>query len=116
MASARLDRSASTAAERRIRSGPREMTIGRLLRILRHGAGLTLEEAAIQGEVGMRRIRDLESGAADLNYLDGLLLAKAYLLCPTCFAKHVRRAASRGELSGVGPADPPGDVATDPAA
>lgn len=41
------------------------------------------------------RIRQLERGAGELSYLEGLTLAKGYLLCPTCFARHFRGAVQQ---------------------
>ena len=71
-------------------------TAGRQLRSLRLAADLSVEEAAIAAQSTVLRIRDLEAGAADLLYLEGLTLAKAYLMCATCFSKHFRLAAVRG--------------------
>lgn len=72
-------------------------TVGRLLRIQRLGAGMSVDDAAAAGELSPVRVRALEAGLAELGYLEGLLLAKAYLLCPTCFSKQFRRAATRDE-------------------
>lgn len=69
--------------------------VGRLLRILRQAAGMSREQAAIALECGPRRIRDLETGGASLEYLEGLRLAKAYLLCPQCFRRQFESAIDR---------------------
>jgi hypothetical protein len=74
-------------------------TVGRLLRTLRIAAGLSVDDAAVAGEVSALRLRELEAGIAELGYLEGLLLAKAYLMCPTCFSKHFRGAVARGEAA-----------------
>lgn len=71
------------------------MTTGRLLRLLRFAAGLSLDAAAAELAVTPTRIRALERGAADLGYFEGLAMTKAYLLCPNCFARHCRAALSR---------------------
>jgi len=69
---------------------------GRMLRLLRLAADLDVDVAAQLSETTSSRLRALERGSAELGYLEGLLLAKAYLLCPTCFARHFR-AAVRGD-------------------
>ncbi|HLX33818.1 MAG TPA: helix-turn-helix transcriptional regulator [Candidatus Limnocylindrales bacterium] len=71
--------------------------VARLLRTLRWSAGLSIDDAAVAMEATPGRIRALERGEATLEYLDGLALAKAYLLCPTCFAKHFRAAMARSD-------------------
>lgn len=70
-------------------------TVGRLLRTLRLAAGLTVTDAAVEAGVTEDRIRSLEAGLLALGYGDGITLAKAYLLCPTCFARHFRGAIAR---------------------
>jgi hypothetical protein len=40
------------------------------------------------------RLRELESGH-DLSYLEGLRIAKAYSLCPSCFKRHFEGAVGR---------------------
>lgn len=74
-------------------------TVGRLLRLLRMAAGLSLDDAAIDAELTPARIRELEAGVGVLGYLEGATLAKAYLLCPSCLMKHLRAAAARGEVA-----------------
>lgn len=73
---------------------------GRLLRLFRFTAGLSLDSAASASSLPVARIRRLEAGAADLGYLEGLVLAKTYLLCPNCFARHFRSAAAHDGLAG----------------
>jgi Helix-turn-helix domain len=74
---------------------PSGRTAGRQLRTLRLAADLSVEEAAVAVQSTVGRIRELEAGRADLLYLEGLALAKAYLLCSSCFSKHFRLAAAR---------------------
>lgn len=81
-----------------VRPAPRPLrTAGRQLRSLRLAADLSVEEAAIAAQSTVLRIRELEAGAADLLYLEGLTLAKAYLMCASCFSKHFRLATARSE-------------------
>lgn len=61
--------------------------VGRILRLLRLAGGQSRESAAIAAELTVERLRLLESGAARLEYVEALRLAKAYLLCPTCFRR-----------------------------
>jgi hypothetical protein len=79
----------------------RPVRVGRLLRLFRLAAGLRLEEAAVALEVTPARVRQVESGESSLAYLEGIVLAKAYMLCPTCFARHFRAAAAQ-ELASDG--------------
>jgi hypothetical protein len=74
------------------------LTPARLLRLLRLAADLSVDDAAISSDLPILRVRALEAGAAELSYLEGLVLAKAYQLCPNCFAKHFRAAALRDAL------------------
>jgi len=65
----------------------RPSSVGRLLRRLRLAAGLSQADAALAVEVSLRRLKELERGATTLSYIEGLRLAKAYLLCPPCFRR-----------------------------
>jgi transcriptional regulator with XRE-family HTH domain len=76
----------------------RPSSVGRLLRRLRLAAGLSQEDAGIAIDVTIARLKDLESGRASLGYLEGLRLAKAYLLCPTCFRRTFEAALERDGL------------------
>ena len=78
--------------------------VGRLLQTLRHAAALTREQAAVSAECLPRRIRELETGRGTLEYLEGLRLAKAYLLCPQCFRRQFEAALDREPIRD--PADP----------
>lgn len=69
-------------------------TVGRLLRTLRLATRLTVDEAAVVSAMAPDRLRELETGR-DLSYLEGLRIAKAYLLCPTCFRRHFEGAVER---------------------
>lgn len=55
------------------------------------------------------RLRELETGH-DLSYLEGLRIAKAYLLCPSCFKRHFEGAVERDMALAIaivpGPAAP----------
>lgn len=73
--------------------------VGRLLATLRRAAGLSREQAAILGDCSVARIRALENGRATLEYLEGLRLAKGYLLCPQCFRREVEAAIDRGSVA-----------------
>jgi hypothetical protein len=61
-------------------------------------------DAAIALEVSVGRVKELEAGRATLGYLEGLRLAKAYLLCPPCFRRSFEAAMERDALGSV-----PGD-------
>lgn len=76
--------------------------MGRLLRTLRIAAGLSVDDAALATEISPLRIRELEAGGAPLEYLEGLVLSKAYLLCATCFSRHFRDANARAEVDSRG--------------
>jgi hypothetical protein len=76
-------------------------TAGRQLRTLPLAADLSVEEAAIAVQSTVGRIRELEAGTADLLYLEGLALAKSYLLCSSCFSKHFRLASARAGVQEV---------------
>src|SRR4051794_8405676 len=69
---------------------PDRARTGRLLRTLRIAAGLSVDDAALATEISPIRIRELEAGVAPLEYLEGLVLSKTYLLCATCFSRHFR--------------------------
>lgn len=69
--------------------------VGRMLRTLRLASSLTVADAALSAELPQQRRRDLEAGRSALGFDEGLLLAKAYQLCTTCFIKHYRSAAAR---------------------
>lgn len=81
---------------------PNRTRTGRLLRTLRIAAGLSVDHAALATEISPLRIRELEAGAAPLEYLEGLVLSKAYLLCATCFSRHFRDANARAEVASSG--------------
>jgi hypothetical protein len=81
------------------------MTAGRLLRLLRFAAGLSLDAAAVELAMTPARIRSLERDTADLAYLEGLVLARVYLLCPNCFARHYKAAVTRASVVDLGDAD-----------
>lgn len=68
--------------------------VGRLLRTLRLASRLTVDEAAVVSAMAPDRLRELETGQ-DLSYLEGLRIAKAYLLCPSCFKRHFEGAVER---------------------
>ena len=70
-------------------------TVARLLRTLRIAAGLSVDAAGVETAINVDRLRQLGSGLAALEYLEGMSVAKAYMLCPNCFAKHVRAAVAR---------------------
>ncbi len=91
----------------------RQSAVGRLLRTLRLAAGLSQEDAAIAIEVPIRRVKDLEAGRETLGYLEGLRLAKAYLLCPTCFRRAFEAALDRQGLDAP-VADDTGDLSGAP--
>jgi DNA-binding XRE family transcriptional regulator len=91
-----LDHAGSMPVEKR--EGDSMRTVGRLLRALRMACGINLEDAAIAAEVTTLRLRQLEAGAASLEYLEGIRLAKSYLLCPTCFKRHFEGALERAAI------------------
>jgi hypothetical protein len=68
--------------------------VGRLLRTLRLATRLSVDEAAVVAALSPGRLRELEIGR-DLSYLEGLRIAKAYLLCPSCFKRHFEGAIER---------------------
>jgi len=76
----------------------RPSSVGRLLRRLRLAAGLSQADAALAVEVSLRRLKELERGATTLGYIEGLRLAKAYLLCPPCFRRAFEAAFEREGL------------------
>ncbi len=81
--------------------------VGRLLRTLRIATGLSLTDAAVSTELREDRLRELESGFAPLGYGEGLVLAKTYLMCSTCFARHYRAAQARAGIHVEPPSDDP---------
>jgi|GEM_PF-6520200 len=70
-----------------------------MLRLLRLAAGHSVDDASVAADMPAPRIRDLEAGRATLGYLEGILLAKAYFLCPNCFSRHFRTAAARDSVA-----------------
>jgi hypothetical protein len=70
-------------------------SLGRSLRTLRVAAGLSIEDASAGSSLSPRRIRELERGVGILGYVEGGALTKTYLLCATCFRKHVDAALAR---------------------
>lgn len=86
----------------------RPSSVGRLLRTLRLAAGLSQADVALAMEVPIRRVKELEAGRATLGYLEGLRLAKAYLLCPPCFRRAFEAALERQGLEV--PTAPPASV------
>lgn len=76
----------------------RPSSVGRLLRRLRLAAGLSQADAALAIEITTRRLKDLETGRATLGYLEGLRLAKGYMLCPPCFRRTFEAALEREGL------------------
>lgn len=82
--------------------------VGRLLRTLRIATGLSLIDAAVSTELREERLRELEGGISQLGYGEGLVLAKTYLLCSTCFARHYRAAQARAGIHVEPPADEAG--------
>lgn len=68
--------------------------VARLLRTLRLASRLSVDEAAVIAAMAPERVRELEKGR-DLTYLEGLRVAKAYLLCPSCFKRHFEGAVDR---------------------
>jgi hypothetical protein len=91
-----------------------------MLRLLRLAAGHSVDDASVAADMSAPRIRELEAGRATLGYLEGILLAKAYFLCPNCFSRHFRTAAARDAVAheGVGTSgthddgDPSADLAS----
>jgi hypothetical protein len=71
-------------------------TVGLFLGTIRLASVLSLADAAMAAELSAQRLRELESGTASLGYGEGMVLAKTYGLCPTCFARHFRAALARG--------------------
>jgi len=69
--------------------------VARLLRTLRSARGVSIEEASADAEIPVSRLRRLERGAASLEYLEGIRLAKALDLCPNCFRRLFEAAADR---------------------
>lgn len=88
-----------------VHEAARPSSVGRLLRRLRLAAGLSQADAALALEVSIRRLKDLEAGLATLSYLEGLRLAKAYLLCPPCFRRAFEAALDREGLESTGAID-----------
>jgi transcriptional regulator with XRE-family HTH domain len=70
-------------------------SLGRTLRTLRVAAGLSIEDGSVASSLAPRRIRELERGAGTLGYVESLALTKTYLLCATCFKRHVEAALAR---------------------
>jgi hypothetical protein len=89
------------------------LTPGRLLRLLRLAVGLSVDDAAVAADLSALRVRALEAGLTDLGYLEGLVLARSYQLCPNCFAKHFRAATVRGALEDPAATVPPAQEASD---
>ncbi len=79
--------------------------VGRVLRMLRIASRLAVEEAAIASVVLADRLRDLEGGVAEVGYLEAIHLAKTYMLCPTCFKRHVEAAVDRDLALSIYPTD-----------
>jgi transcriptional regulator with XRE-family HTH domain len=73
--------------------------VGRLLRTLRSARGRTIEETCADADIGPVRLRRLERGTADLEYLEGIQLAKALDLCPNCFRRLFEAASEREALA-----------------
>lgn len=91
--------------------------VGRLLRTLRYAAARPLDELAAGAGIAPARLRRLERGWAELEYLEGIRLAKALDLCPNCFRRLLEAAAERDAVAlaaAAGDAAPEGATAPEP--
>lgn len=84
--------------------------VGRLLRTLRDARGITAQEACSGADMPLVRLRRLERGAASLEYLEGIRLAKSLDLCPNCFRRLFEAASERDQVVAAALAD--ADAAT----
>jgi hypothetical protein len=71
-----------------------------MLRFVRLARSMSRDDAAVAADITSARLRDLERGTANLEYLEGHRLAKAYSLCPNCFRRAIEDVLEREELTG----------------
>ncbi len=62
---------------------------------MRYARARAIEDAAADADMSPARLRRLERGSAQLEYLEGIRLAKALDLCPNCFRRVLEAAADR---------------------
>lgn len=77
--------------------------VGKALRTLRYARARAIEDAAADADMSPLRLRRLEHGTAQLEYLEGIRLAKALDLCPNCFRRVLEAAADRDAASVAAP-------------
>jgi len=73
--------------------------VGRLLRTMRHAGARPIGELGAAAGISPLRLRGLARGTAELEYLEGIRLAKALDLCPNCFRLLLEAAAERDSLN-----------------
>jgi transcriptional regulator with XRE-family HTH domain len=70
-------------------------SVGRVLRTLRLAALISIEAAAAAARVTPARMRELERGRDLPTFFEADGLVKLYLLCASCFGRHLRAGAAR---------------------
>jgi helix-turn-helix protein len=80
-------------------------TVGRVLRLLRLAALLTLDEAAVAMSISPERLRDLEAGRDLPDCFETADLAKPYMLGSLDLVKHLRAAAAHEAAASL-PSEP----------